>query len=77
MAVRLVAVGLGGRMWTDLGFVSRFSSPREIRQGEEVAWYADGDTVVRSEQNPNVCYAYGMCAVLVRHLWLLWHFTTS
>ncbi|XP_044954338.1 kinesin-like protein KIN-7D, chloroplastic isoform X3 [Hordeum vulgare subsp. vulgare] len=33
-------------------------SPREIRQGEEVAWYADGDTVVRSEQNPNVGYAY-------------------
>jgi len=33
-------------------------SPREIRQGEEIAWYADGDTVVRSEQNPNVAYAY-------------------
>jgi centromeric protein E len=33
-------------------------SPREIRQGEEVAWYADGDTVVRSEQNPSVAYAY-------------------
>ncbi|CAN6239265.1 unnamed protein product [Urochloa humidicola] len=33
-------------------------SPREIRQGEEVAWYADGDTVVRSEQNPIVGYAY-------------------
>ncbi|KAE8766629.1 kinesin-related protein 4 [Hordeum vulgare] len=33
-------------------------SPREIRQWEEVAWYADGDTVVRSKQNPNVGYAY-------------------
>ncbi|GJN22442.1 hypothetical protein PR202_gb10002 [Eleusine coracana subsp. coracana] len=33
-------------------------SPREIRQGEEIAWYADGDTVVRSEQNPSVAYAY-------------------
>ncbi|CAD6249303.1 unnamed protein product [Miscanthus lutarioriparius] len=33
-------------------------SPREIRQGEEVAWYADGDTVLRSEQNPSVAYAY-------------------
>ncbi|CAN6245908.1 unnamed protein product [Urochloa humidicola] len=33
-------------------------SPREIRQGEEVAWYADGDTIVRSEQNPTVGYAY-------------------
>ncbi|KAL5207767.1 hypothetical protein ABZP36_032202 [Zizania latifolia] len=33
-------------------------SPREIRQGEEVAWYADGDTVVRSEQHTSVAYAY-------------------
>ncbi|XP_020675263.1 kinesin-like protein KIN-7D, chloroplastic [Dendrobium catenatum] len=33
-------------------------SPREIRQGEEIAWYADGDTVVRSENNPSVAYAY-------------------
>jgi hypothetical protein len=39
----------------------RLLSPREIRQGEEIAWYADGDTVVRSEQNPNVAYAYGTC----------------
>ncbi|KAK1627508.1 hypothetical protein QYE76_001823 [Lolium multiflorum] len=30
-------------------------SSREILRGEEVAWYADGDTVVR---NPNVSYAY-------------------
>ncbi|CAN6455314.1 unnamed protein product [Victoria cruziana] len=33
-------------------------SPREIRQGEEVAWYADGDTIVRNEHNPSVAYAY-------------------
>ncbi|XP_072978173.1 kinesin-like protein KIN-7D, chloroplastic [Typha angustifolia] len=33
-------------------------SPREIRQGEEIAWYADGDTIVRSEHNPSVAYAY-------------------
>ncbi|KAJ6824426.1 kinesin-like protein KIN-7D, chloroplastic isoform X1 [Iris pallida] len=33
-------------------------SPREIRQGEEIAWYADGDTAVRSEYNPLVVYAY-------------------
>ncbi|URE33504.1 hypothetical protein MUK42_33523 [Musa troglodytarum] len=33
-------------------------SPREIRQGEETAWYADGDTVVRSEHNPSLAYAY-------------------
>ncbi|KAG2686891.1 hypothetical protein I3843_09G028200 [Carya illinoinensis] len=33
-------------------------SPREIRQGEEIAWYADGDTVVRNEHNPSIAYAY-------------------
>ncbi|CAD5181315.1 unnamed protein product [Musa acuminata subsp. malaccensis] len=33
-------------------------SPREIRQGEEIAWYADGDTIVRSEHNPSLAYAY-------------------
>ncbi|XVE96146.1 hypothetical protein REPUB_Repub02eG0196300 [Reevesia pubescens] len=33
-------------------------SPREIRQGEEIAWYADGETVVRNEHNPSVAYAY-------------------
>lgn len=35
-------------------------SPREIRHGEEIAWYADGDTVVRNEYNPSIAYAYGM-----------------
>jgi hypothetical protein len=34
-------------------------SPREIRHGEEIAWYADGDTVVRNEYNPSIAYAYG------------------
>uniref|UniRef100_A0A453R2R9 Kinesin-like protein n=1 Tax=Aegilops tauschii subsp. strangulata TaxID=200361 RepID=A0A453R2R9_AEGTS len=33
-------------------------SSREIRQGEEIAWYADGETIVRSEHNPNIAYAY-------------------
>ncbi|VFQ74121.1 unnamed protein product [Cuscuta campestris] len=33
-------------------------SPREIRQGEEIAWYADGDTVVRNEHNQSIAYAY-------------------
>ncbi|GFP86904.1 hypothetical protein PHJA_000834200 [Phtheirospermum japonicum] len=33
-------------------------SPREIRQGEEVAWYADGDTILRTEHNPSIAYAY-------------------
>jgi len=35
-------------------------SPREIRQGEEIAWYADGDTIVRNEYNPSIAYAYGI-----------------
>jgi hypothetical protein len=34
-------------------------SPREIRHGEEIAWYADGDTVVRNEYNPSIAFAYG------------------
>ncbi|XP_010243397.1 PREDICTED: kinesin-like protein KIN-7K, chloroplastic isoform X2 [Nelumbo nucifera] len=33
-------------------------NPREIRQGEEVAWYADGETIVRNEHNPSIAYAY-------------------
>ncbi|KAM1738456.1 hypothetical protein ACFX15_013599 [Malus domestica] len=33
-------------------------SPREIRQEEEIAWYADGDTIVRNEHNPSIAYAY-------------------
>ncbi|KAH6767894.1 P-loop containing nucleoside triphosphate hydrolases superfamily protein [Perilla frutescens var. hirtella] len=33
-------------------------SPREIRQGEEIAWYADGETIVRNEHNPTIAYAY-------------------
>ncbi|KAL4195940.1 hypothetical protein AMTRI_Chr04g243610 [Amborella trichopoda] len=33
-------------------------SPREIRQGDEVSWYADGDTILRNEHNPATAYAY-------------------
>ncbi|KAI3926902.1 hypothetical protein MKX01_032817 [Papaver californicum] len=33
-------------------------SPKEIRLGEEVAWYADGETIVRNEYNPSIAYAY-------------------
>ncbi|KAF5772863.1 putative plus-end-directed kinesin ATPase transcription factor bZIP family [Helianthus annuus] len=33
-------------------------SPREIRQGEEIAWYADGETIVRNEHTPSIAYAY-------------------
>ncbi|KAJ9559195.1 hypothetical protein OSB04_013809 [Centaurea solstitialis] len=33
-------------------------SPREIRRGEEIAWYADGETILRNEQTPSLAYAY-------------------
>ncbi|XP_073148904.1 kinesin-like protein KIN-7K, chloroplastic [Henckelia pumila] len=33
-------------------------SPREIRNGEEIAWYADGDTIARNENNESVAYAF-------------------
>ncbi|XP_054809038.1 kinesin-like protein KIN-7K, chloroplastic [Prosopis cineraria] len=33
-------------------------NPREIRQGEEISWYADGETIVRNEYNPSIAYAY-------------------
>ncbi|RWW20199.1 hypothetical protein BHE74_00018731 [Ensete ventricosum] len=44
-------------VWLNLVFLA--GSPREIRQGEETAWYADGDTIVRSEHNPSLAFAYG------------------
>lgn len=37
-----------------------WSSPREIRQGEEIAWYANGETIVRNENTPSIAFAYGM-----------------
>ncbi|WOH07212.1 hypothetical protein DCAR_0626641 [Daucus carota subsp. sativus] len=33
-------------------------SQREIKLGEEIAWYADGETIVRSENNSSIAYAY-------------------
>ncbi|MCO5603510.1 hypothetical protein L7F22_057661 [Adiantum nelumboides] len=33
-------------------------SLREIQRGDEVAWYADGETTVRSEYNPATAYAF-------------------
>ncbi|KAD5803317.1 hypothetical protein E3N88_14677 [Mikania micrantha] len=33
-------------------------SRREIRRGEEIAWYADGETIVRNEETPSIAYAY-------------------
>ncbi|KAH7424863.1 hypothetical protein KP509_11G028200 [Ceratopteris richardii] len=33
-------------------------SMREIQRGDEVAWYADGETTVRSEYNPATAFAF-------------------
>ncbi|KAK1367424.1 Kinesin-related protein 11 [Heracleum sosnowskyi] len=33
-------------------------SQREIKLGEEIAWYADGETIARSEKNASIAYAY-------------------
>lgn len=27
-----------------------------------MAWYADGDNMVRNEYNPNIAYAFGECS---------------
>ncbi|KAF5769410.1 hypothetical protein HanRHA438_Chr14g0658511 [Helianthus annuus] len=34
-------------------------SEREYQRGYEVAWYADGDKLVRNEYNPTTSYAFG------------------
>lgn len=34
-------------------------SEREYQRGDEIAWYADGDKVVRNEYNPATAYAFG------------------
>ncbi|CAH8354559.1 unnamed protein product [Eruca vesicaria subsp. sativa] len=33
-------------------------SPREVNNGDEIAWYADGDYTIRNEYNPELCYAF-------------------
>ncbi|KAJ0971064.1 hypothetical protein J5N97_019023 [Dioscorea zingiberensis] len=33
-------------------------SEREFQRGDEIAWYADGDKVVRNEYNPATAYAF-------------------
>lgn len=40
-------------------------SPREIGQGEEIAWYADGESIVRGENNSSIAYAYGTVYVTI------------
>ncbi|KAK9113030.1 hypothetical protein Scep_020549 [Stephania cephalantha] len=40
-------------------------SEREFLRGDEIAWYADGDKVVRSEYNPATAYAFGTFASIL------------
>ncbi|KAK9732790.1 hypothetical protein RND81_04G022400 [Saponaria officinalis] len=35
-----------------------FGSDREYQRGDEVAWYPDGDKMVRCEYNPATAYAF-------------------
>ena len=37
-----------------------FCSEREFHRGDEIAWYADGDKIVRNEYNPATAYAFGI-----------------
>ena len=35
-------------------------SEREYQRGDEIAWYADGDKIVRNEYHPATAYAFGI-----------------
>ncbi|KAK7301407.1 hypothetical protein RJT34_12271 [Clitoria ternatea] len=47
-------------------------SGREVNKGDEVAWYADGDQVVRNEFNPSIAYGFDKVfgpATTTRHVY--------
>ncbi|XP_027329853.1 kinesin-like protein KIN-7C, mitochondrial [Abrus precatorius] len=47
-------------------------SGREINKGDEVAWYADGNHVVRNEYNPSIAYGFDKVfgpATTTRHVY--------
>ncbi|XP_062184780.1 kinesin-like protein KIN-7E, chloroplastic [Phragmites australis] len=47
-------------------------SPREVNKGDEVAWYADGDNMVRNEYSPSIAYAFDKVfgpATTTRHVY--------
>lgn len=46
-------------------FLYELNSPREIKRGEEIAWYPDGETILRNEEIPSIAYAYGMVKMLI------------
>ncbi|KAJ6335705.1 hypothetical protein OIU78_012337 [Salix suchowensis] len=47
-------------------------SVREINKGDEIAWYADGDSTVRNEYNPSIAYGFDKVfgpATTTRHVY--------
>ncbi|KAG6784144.1 hypothetical protein POTOM_009829 [Populus tomentosa] len=47
-------------------------SAREINKGDEIAWYADGDSIVRNEYNPSIAYGFDKVfgpATTTRHVY--------
>ncbi|CAK7346954.1 unnamed protein product [Dovyalis caffra] len=45
---------------------------REINKGDEIAWYADGDSAVRNEYNPSIAYGFDKVfgpATTTRHVY--------
>ncbi|KAF7816839.1 kinesin-like protein KIN-7C, mitochondrial isoform X1 [Senna tora] len=47
-------------------------STRELNKGDEIAWYADGDHIVRNEHNPSVAYGFDKVfgpATTTRHVY--------
>ncbi|KAK4757215.1 hypothetical protein SAY87_007342 [Trapa incisa] len=50
----------GNRSADSISVTIRFRplSEREYQRGDEIAWYADGDKIVRNEYNPATAYAF-------------------
>ena len=44
-------------------------SEREYQRGDEIAWYADGDKLVRNEYNPATAYAFGIFLLANYYFW--------
>ncbi|XP_040869524.1 kinesin-like protein KIN-7D, mitochondrial [Glycine max] len=45
---------------------------RECHRGDEIAWYADGDKIVRNEYNPATAYAFGI--FISNYIFFTWFF---
>lgn len=45
--------------WDFSNYGTSGASEREYQRGDEIAWYADGDKIVRNEYNLASAYAFG------------------